>query len=128
MERTRDIVYLRGQAKLRARAQRSARRSVSEEDALDRHPAILVPFKRQNVPERSNPADGTWRYGWALAFTPEKRHPEREPATLNVCMYCGAGFDERPVRIALVFYRCPDCAGLNYLFGQGAGRRAPRAS
>ena len=71
---------------------------------------------------------GTWRYGWALAFTPEKRHPEREPATLNVCMHCGTGFDERPVRIALVFYRCPDCAGLNYLFGQGAGRRAPRAS
>jgi SAM-dependent methyltransferase len=57
------------------------------------------------------------RYGWALAFTPDKRSPQEEPESLNVCMFCGAGFDEEPAaRVARWFYRCPYCAGVNYLF------------
>jgi SAM-dependent methyltransferase len=57
------------------------------------------------------------RYGWALAFTPSKGRPEQEPATLNVCMFCGAGFDDEPLeRIGRFRYRCPHCLGANYLF------------
>jgi SAM-dependent methyltransferase len=57
------------------------------------------------------------RYGWALAFTPEKRHPLEEPGSPNVCMFCGAGFDHQPTdRIAMLFYRCPYCSGTNFLF------------
>ncbi len=57
------------------------------------------------------------RYGWALAFGPEKGTPEEEPGTLNVCMSCGAGFDQKPSdRVAWFFYRCPYCTGVNLLF------------
>jgi SAM-dependent methyltransferase len=57
------------------------------------------------------------RYGWALAFVPEKQLPEQEPGSLNVCMFCGAGFDQEPAeRVVLLFYRCPYCSGVNYLF------------
>lgn len=57
------------------------------------------------------------RYGWALAFTPVKQLPEEEPGSLNVCMFCGAGFDEvSRERIAGLFYRCPYCSGANYWF------------
>ena len=66
------------------------------------------------------------RYGWALAFTPDKKLLEEEPVAINVCMHCGAGFDEEPA--GRWTYRCPFCSGSNYLFKQGAGRRAPRAS
>ena len=51
------------------------------------------------------------RYGWALAFAPEKQPPEEEPGSLNVCMRCGAGFDEPTQRVAAFFYRCPFCSG-----------------
>jgi SAM-dependent methyltransferase len=57
------------------------------------------------------------RYGWALAFTPVKQLPEEEPGSLNVCMFCGAGFDEIPQeRISGLLYRCPCCSGTNYRF------------
>ncbi|HTB14573.1 MAG TPA: class I SAM-dependent methyltransferase [Bryobacteraceae bacterium] len=56
------------------------------------------------------------RYGWALAFTPNETSPIEEPGSWNVCMFCGAGFDEQPERIAILFYRCPYCSGLNCLF------------
>ncbi len=55
------------------------------------------------------------RYGWALAFTPSETNPVEEPRSRNVCMHCGAGFDERVV--SWFFYRCPYCAGGNYGFG-----------
>jgi SAM-dependent methyltransferase/DNA-directed RNA polymerase subunit RPC12/RpoP len=59
------------------------------------------------------------RYGWALAFAPEPKTPIEEPGTLNVCMTCGAGFDEQPSeRIARLFYRCPYCSATNCLFRQ----------
>jgi hypothetical protein len=29
--------------------------------------------------------------------------------------------------IAIMFYRCPHCSGVNFLFRGGAGRQAPRA-
>lgn len=62
-------------------------------------------------------ATNSSRYGWALAFTADKSTPEQEPATVNVCMYCGAGFDEEPSeRVAKLFYRCPYCSHMNYLF------------
>ncbi len=62
-------------------------------------------------------ATNSSRYGWALAFTTEKRTPEEEPGTVNVCMFCGAGFDEAPSeRVAKLFYRCPYCSHANYLF------------
>jgi len=57
------------------------------------------------------------RYGWALAFTPEKHPPEQEPGSPNVCMNCGAGFDEPPSEpVAILFYRCPYCSAVNYRF------------
>jgi len=67
------------------------------------------------------------RYGWGLAFTTEKLPPQEEPGSLNVCMYCGAGFDEAPAaRIARWFYRCPYCSGVNCVFkGPGAGGQGP---
>ncbi|MGA3187663.1 MAG: class I SAM-dependent methyltransferase [Bryobacteraceae bacterium] len=55
------------------------------------------------------------RYGWALAFGPEKVTPAEEAGRLNVCMFCGAGL-EPSERRAKLFYRCPYCAGANYLF------------
>jgi SAM-dependent methyltransferase len=57
------------------------------------------------------------RYGWALTFTPDKEIPVVEPVSLNVCMFCGAGFDQEPLEpVAMLFYRCPRCAGLNFRF------------
>jgi SAM-dependent methyltransferase len=50
------------------------------------------------------------RYGWALAFTPSKINPVEEPRSRNVCMHCGAGFDEG-TRVSWFFYRCPYCSG-----------------
>ena len=72
------------------------------------------------------------RYGWALAFTPEKRPPEEEPGSLNVCMFCGAGLyqdglDQEPTeRVAWLFYRCPYCSGVNYLFKGPAATGQPK--
>lgn len=68
---------------------------------------------------------GSSRYGWALAFTPENCTPEEEPGSVNVCMFCGAGFDQEPARVAVFFYRCPYCARLNCLFN-GPGSRGQR--
>jgi SAM-dependent methyltransferase len=62
------------------------------------------------------------RYGWALAFTPENRPPEEEPGSVNVCMFCGAGFDCEPARVAVFFYRCPYCSGANFLFKRPGAR------
>ena len=62
------------------------------------------------------------RYGWALAFAPEKCIPEEEPVTRNVCMSCGAGIEQPTEHVAWLFYRCPYCSGI------GARRQAPRAS
>jgi DNA-directed RNA polymerase subunit RPC12/RpoP len=64
-------------------------------------------------------------YGWALAFTPEDNPSVQEPGSPNVCMFCGAGFDEPPrQRVARIFYRCPYCAGTNLLFrNQAADKR-----
>jgi SAM-dependent methyltransferase len=57
------------------------------------------------------------RYGWALAFIPVKTVPQVEAVSTNVCMLCGAGFDGQPAeRTAMLFYRCPHCSALNYLF------------
>jgi SAM-dependent methyltransferase len=58
------------------------------------------------------------RYGWALAFCPEKVTAEEEPGSTNVCMFCGAGFDEAPrERIAAgLLYRCPQCLKANCVF------------
>jgi SAM-dependent methyltransferase len=57
------------------------------------------------------------RYGWALAFAPETNSLERESGWLNVCMACGAGFEQVPTeRVAVVFYRCPHCSTLNFRF------------
>ena len=57
------------------------------------------------------------RYGWALSFGPERVTPEEEPGSTNVCMFCGAGFDEAPKeRIAGLLYRCPYCLKANFLF------------
>jgi SAM-dependent methyltransferase len=67
------------------------------------------------------------RYGWALAFTPEKRSPEEEPGSVNVCMFCGTGFDREPARVAVFFYRCPNCSGRNILFRQGVKRSSRKA-
>lgn len=65
------------------------------------------------------------RYGWALAFTREETAPEEEPGNLNVCMSCGAGLDGEPARrLALLFYRCPYCSGVNYLFPERTGGHA----
>jgi SAM-dependent methyltransferase len=56
-------------------------------------------------------------YGWALAFGPENVTPQQEPGSVNVCMFCGAGFDRQPSeRVAGLLYRCPYCSGVNYLF------------
>lgn len=64
-----------------------------------------------NLASRST---GSARYGWALAFTTEKQIPEVEPRTVNVCMFCGAGF-EPSERVARLFYSCPHCGGKNWL-------------
>jgi SAM-dependent methyltransferase len=65
------------------------------------------------------------RYGWALAFSSEDTPPRQEPGSLNVCMFCGAGFDTPPERMAWLLYRCPYCRGANYLFRQSARRLTP---
>ena len=56
------------------------------------------------------------RYGWALAFTPGKVPPEEEPRSLNVCMFCGAGFDDPAGRVTMLLHQCPYCSGTNYRF------------
>jgi len=59
------------------------------------------------------------RYGWALAFGPEKVSPLQEPGCLNVCMSCGSGIDDAAShRVGRFLYRCPDCSKRNVLFGK----------
>jgi SAM-dependent methyltransferase len=64
------------------------------------------------------------RYGWALAFSPEKTAPAREPGCWNVCMSCGSASEAAPPeRVARLLYRCPYCAALNFFFGTGGNPR-----
>jgi len=61
---------------------------------------------------------GLSRYGWALAFSPEARHPEPEAGCWNVCMSCGSALDgAQAPRVAGLLYHCPYCGARNLFFG-----------
>lgn len=58
------------------------------------------------------------RYGWALAFSGgERGRAVVEPGWPNVCMHCGAGVEAAEiVSVRRLFYRCPECARLNWFY------------
>jgi SAM-dependent methyltransferase len=85
-------------------------------------PSWSFAFARLFLNLATRAADGCFAtrfslYGWALAFGPEEVSPQIEPGSWNVCMSCGAGFDEPPAkRFAWLLYRCPYCSAVNYRF------------